>query len=129
MRNKTTRIVLLFLVLAAAGFFIYKLTAKSNNPKEPGTPPAGGASARGGGAGRPILVDAYVITPVKLDENIEASGTLQSNEEVELKPEITGRITKIYFKEGVKVSKGTLLIKIYDGDILAQIRKLELQQQ
>ncbi len=122
MRNKTTRIVLLFLVLAVAGFFIYKLAAKSNNPKEPEAP-RGGATAgagRGGGAGRPILVDAYVVTPIKLDENIEASGTLQSNEEVELKPEITGRITKIFFKEGAKVSKGTLLIKLYDGDILAQ---------
>lgn len=131
MRNKTTRIVLLFLVLAVAGFFIYKLAAKSNNPKEPEAPRGGAAAGagRGGGAGRPILVDAYVVTPIKLDENIEASGTLQSNEEVELKPEITGRITKIFFKEGAKVGKGTLLIKLYDGDILAQIRKLELQQQ
>ncbi|MBO9152559.1 efflux RND transporter periplasmic adaptor subunit [Chitinophaga sp. GCM10012297] len=133
MRNKTTRIVLLFLVLAVAGFFIYKLTAKSNNPKEPETASRGGnagsAAAARGGAGRPIMVDAYVIAPVKLDENIEASGTLQSNEEVELKPEITGRITKIFFKEGAKVSKGTLLIKLYDGDILAQIHKLELQRQ
>ncbi|MGN6510245.1 MAG: efflux RND transporter periplasmic adaptor subunit [Chitinophaga sp.] len=127
MRNKTTRLVLLFLVLAVAGFFIYKLAAKSNNPKEPEAAPK--AEAARGGGGRSILVDAYVAKPVKLNESIEASGTLQSNEEVELKPEITGRITHIYFKEGVKVSKGTLLIKLYDGDILAQIRKLELQQQ
>ncbi len=127
MRNKTIRLVLLFLVLAVAGFFIYKMAAKSNNPKEPGAAPKAEASRSGGG--RSILVDAYVVKPVKLNESIEASGTLQSNEEVELKPEITGRITHIYFKEGVKVSKGTLLIKLYDGDILAQIRKLELQQQ
>ncbi len=123
MRNKTFRIVLVCLLLAVAGFFIYKLTAKSN-PKEPAGPPA---AARG--AGRPILADAYVVKPVKVDEIIEASGTLQSNEEVELKPEISGRITKIYFQEGTKVSKGALLVKIYDGDILAQLRKLELQRE
>ncbi|WP_109696506.1 efflux RND transporter periplasmic adaptor subunit [Chitinophaga deserti] len=123
MRNKTLRIVILFLVLAVAGFFIYKLTAKSE-PKA-GGPAAGGARP----AARPIQADAYVVKPVKLDEIIEASGTLQSNEEVELKPEITGRITQIHFKEGAKVAKGTLLIKIYDGDILATLRKLELQRE
>lgn len=122
MRNNTLRIAILFLVLAVAGFFIYKLTAKSE-PK-PGAPAAGARPA-----GRPIMADAYVVKPVKLDEIIEASGTLQSNEEVELKPEITGRITNIYFKEGAKVAKGTLLIKLYDGDILAQLRKLELQRE
>ncbi|WP_126244451.1 efflux RND transporter periplasmic adaptor subunit [Chitinophaga rhizosphaerae] len=122
MRNKTLRIIILFLVLAAAGFFIYKLTAKPG--AKPGAPSAGGRPA-----GKPIMADAYVVKPVKLDEIIEASGTLQSNEEVELKPEITGRITHIYFKEGAKVAKGTLLIKLYDGDILAQLRKLELQRE
>jgi len=122
MRNKSIRIILLFLVLAGAGYFTYRLLAK-DDPKTPAGPPA----ARSGG--RTILADAYVVKPVTLDESIEASGTLQSNEEVELKPEITGRITNIYFKEGTTVSKGTLLIKLYDGDIRAQIRKLELQQQ
>lgn len=124
MRSKTFRIVLLFLILAVAGFFVYKMTAKSE-PKES----AGPSKAAGRGAGRPILADAYVVKPVLLDQAIEASGTLQSNEEVELKPEITGRITNIYFKEGTKVNKGALLVKIYDGDITAQIRKLELQRE
>lgn len=123
MRNKTIRIVLLFLVLIAAGYFTYRLLAKSDKPA-PAGPAAGGRPA-----GRTILADAYVVKPVTLDESIEASGTLQSNEEVELKPEITGRITNIYFKEGVNVAKGTLLIKLYDGDIRAQIQKLELQRQ
>ena len=123
MRNKTIRIVLLFLVLVAAGYFTYRLLAKDSK-KAPAGPPAAARPA-----GRAILADAYVVKPVTLDESIEASGTLQSNEEVELKPEITGRITNIYFKEGAKVSKGTLLIKLYDGDIRAQIQKLELQRQ
>lgn len=123
MRNKSIRIVLLFLVLVAAGYFTYRLLAKDGK-KAPAGPPAAARAA-----GRAILADAYVVKPVTLDESIEASGTLQSNEEVELKPEITGRITHIHFKEGTKVGKGTLLIKLYDGDIRAQIQKLELQRQ
>lgn len=127
MRNKTFRIVLLFLALALAGFLIYKLTAKSS-PKEPEA--AGGAAkatARGGGRG--TLSDAYVVKPVKLDQAIEASGTLQANEEIEVKPEISGRITGLYFKEGTQVAKGALLVKIYDEDLKAQLQKLQLQQQ
>ncbi|MGX5818482.1 efflux RND transporter periplasmic adaptor subunit [Chitinophaga lutea] len=126
MRNKTLKTVIIIVILAVVGFLVYKFTAGSN-PKEPkaSAPAAGGGRA----AGRPILADAYVVKPVKLDEIIKASGTLQSNEEVELKPEITGRITQIYFKEGAQVSKGTLLIKLYDGDIRAQLQKLELQRE
>lgn len=125
MRNKSFRTVLLILVLAVAGFFVYRIFFKKN-PKGPGP----GVSAPGGArTGAPLLSDAYVVKPVSLDEAIEASGTLQSNEEVELKPEITGRIINIYFKEGAKVSKGTLLIKLYDGDIKAQLEKLQLQRE
>ncbi len=89
------------------------------------------ANARGGAAGgnRPLLADAYVVKTTKLDETIEASGTLQSNQEIEVKPEITGRIVGLYFKEGVNVSQGTLLVKIYDEDLKAQLQKLQLQQQ
>lgn len=125
MRSKTTRIVLLVLVLIIAGYFIYKMVAKGESKKTEAPAAGAGRSA----AGRAILADAYVVKPVTLDETIEASGTLQSNEEVQLQPEITGRIVKIYFNEGTKVSKGTLLIKLYDGDIRAQIQKLEIQRE
>ncbi len=51
MRNKTLRIVILFLVLAVAGFFIYKLTAKSE-PKPGG--PQQAAPARPENPSRPM---------------------------------------------------------------------------
>ncbi len=124
MRSKSVLFVLLFSIPAATGLF----SCQSGSKKDPKAP-TGPAPAAGRGPGKPILADAYVVKPVKLDEIIEASGTLQSNEEVELKPELTGRIVQIYFKEGTKVSKGTLLVKLYDGDIRAQLQKLELQRQ
>ncbi|MDB5051628.1 MAG: MexH family multidrug efflux transporter periplasmic adaptor subunit, partial [Fibrobacteres bacterium] len=41
--------------------------------------------------------------------------------------EIQGRVTKVGFREGAKVKKGALLIKINDAEIRAQLRKLENQ--
>lgn len=117
------------LILVAAAIIIGFIVNRISAPEKPGTP--GGSSPAGGRAGgnKNLLVDAYVVQTTSLNESIEASGTLQSNEEVQVQPEITGRITGLYFKEGTHVSKGTLLVKIYDEDLKAQLQKLELQQQ
>ncbi|NIG52824.1 efflux RND transporter periplasmic adaptor subunit [Chitinophaga sp. Cy-1792] len=76
-----------------------------------------------------VVIDAWIVKSSAIDQYIDASGTLQSNEEVEVKPEINGRITHLYFKEGTNVKKGDLLVKIYDEDLKAQLQKLKLQQQ
>jgi membrane fusion protein (multidrug efflux system) len=63
-----------------------------------------------------------------VEDKIYASGTLIANEEVEIRNEIPGKVTAILFKEGTKVKKGDLLLTLYDDDLLAQLKKLELQQ-
>lgn len=112
-------------LLATAGiiaFFIYKkVTGSKANDKQ--------APATKGNNARLMLTDAWIVRSARLDQTIEASGTLQSNEEVEVKPEINGRITHLYFKEGTNVKKGDLLVKLYDEDLKAQLQKLKLQQQ
>jgi membrane fusion protein (multidrug efflux system) len=123
--KKILRTVLLAIVAAIVIFFIYKKVADGERK----TPAGPAARGKGAGGNKPLLTDAYVVKTTKLAQTIEASGTLQSNEEVEVKPEITGRIVGLYFKEGVNVKKGDLLVKIYDEDLKAQLQKLQLQQQ
>jgi membrane fusion protein (multidrug efflux system) len=48
---------------------------------------------------------------------------------VELRSEMTGKVTGIYFKEGSRVKKGDLLVKINDADLQAQQQKLEFQKE
>jgi membrane fusion protein (multidrug efflux system) len=86
-------------------------------------------TAKGGNTKKPLLADAFIVKTSSLNETIDASGTLQSNEEVQIQPEITGRVTGIFFQEGTQVQKGALLVKIYDEDLKAQLAKLQLQQQ
>lgn len=76
----------------------------------------------------PVNVTAYIVKPEKLDNKIYISGTLLSNEEVTLMPEVAGKVLSIAFKEGSVVKKGDLLVKINDEDLQAQLKKLQLQE-
>src|SRR5690242_12459554 len=65
--------------------------------------------AGGPGGARPtVRADAYIVRTKLLLDNIEIPGTLVSNETTEIHPEVAGRITGIYFKEGAFVNKGAL---------------------
>jgi len=123
--KKTVRTIV---ILAAAGIVIFLVYKKIAGKKSAADPAAAASSAKGGGS-RLLQTDAWIVKTSQLDQSIEASGTLQSNEEVEVKPEINGRITHLYFKEGTNVRKGDLLVKLYDEDLKAQLQKLKLQQQ
>ena len=46
---------------------------------------------------------------------------------IQLHPEVSGRVTGIYFNEGSNVGQGSLLVKLYDGDLQAQLSKLRVQ--
>lgn len=62
-----------------------------------------------------------------VSESIEVPGSIVADESTEIHPEVSGRITGLYIREGARVGKGALLAKLYDGDLQAQKRKLEVQ--
>lgn len=72
-------------------------------------------------------VDAYVVGASTLVNEITVSGSLLPFEEVELKNEVAGRVVKLNLPEGKFVKAGTLLVKIFDDDLQANIRKLRAQ--
>ena len=81
-----------------------------------------------GGAVKELLVNGFIIKPTNINNSIIASGTLLANEEVELHPEVQGKIITLNLNEGTAVTKGTLLVKLYDADLQAQLKKLVLQK-
>lgn len=76
-----------------------------------------------------IPVDAFIIKQIDLENEVSTVGTIIANEEVQIKSELTRKITGIYFKEGTFVPKGKLLFKLDDSDILARLRKLDLDEE
>lgn len=73
------------------------------------------------------FLTAYVVKPTQLDKTITVSGTLKSFDETVLMPEISGRVVKINLPEGKFVKEGTLLVKLFDGDLQANLNKLKAQ--
>lgn len=76
---------------------------------------------------RQLNVNAMVLQPQKLTDVFRTKGQLLPDEEVDLSFEASGKITNIYFKEGTFVKKGTLLAKVNDQPLLAELKKLEAQ--
>ena len=73
-------------------------------------------------------VNAYVVKPEKLGNEISVTGTVLANEEADLVSEISGKITTMHLQEGSPVSKGDLLVKINDAELQAQLKKLKSEQ-
>lgn len=119
LKLKRMKWVLVLLLLLAA-LAIPKLLVSGKNPSGR---PAGGSQQN------LLAVQARVVQPKLLQNAIRTTGTLQANEEVELRSEATGRVTGIYFREGSRVSKGDLLVKINDADLRAQLQKLQFQKE
>ena len=72
-------------------------------------------------------VEWTIVKTSFLQEAINISGTLKPFEETTLQPEVSGRIVKINLPEGKYVSQGTLLVKLYDADLQAQLHKANTQ--
>jgi membrane fusion protein, multidrug efflux system len=78
--------------------------------------------------GRSALeVNALVVSLSSLDHAYSYTGTLLANEEIDLRPEISAKVTGILFKEGTQVRKGQHLVKMFDDDLQAQLKKNKLQ--
>ena len=75
----------------------------------------------------PIQVEAFVVRTKALNESIDVPGTLLPYETTEIRPEISGRIVDLNIAEGRVVQKGTLLVKLFDEDLQARLKKLEVQ--
>ena len=77
----------------------------------------------------PAKVEGFIVKKVNFAQQIEVPGNVIANESVEIHPEVAGRITSLMVGEGNFVRKGTLLAKLYDADLQAQLKKLEVQLQ
>ena len=76
---------------------------------------------------RVLNVNAKIIKPQLLTDQIQISGSLMPDEEVDLSFETSGKIVEINFDEGTTVKKGQLLAKVNDRQLQAQLQRLVAQ--
>ena len=112
-------------LIFTCGFFVGMVSCKSKSAEKQTTQ----TTQRGGGGGRqgPQRVDVVIASPQKITESIEVPGTLIASETTEIHPEVSGRLTMLNVREGAYVGRGSVIAKLYDADLQAQLRKLQAQ--
>ncbi|MES1216543.1 MAG: efflux RND transporter periplasmic adaptor subunit [Bacteroidota bacterium] len=111
MVQRQTPVIFLSFLLIVCVLFSCKGKPKVVKPKE--TPPP--------------IVDIIIATPQPVTNAIEANGTVLANEYVELHPEVSGRLIFLNVKEGDHVTKGSVIARINDADLEAQLQKSKVQ--
>lgn len=86
-------------------------------------------AAKPGAAKGPMMVNGYIVKTGAVSEPLELPGALLPMEETEIHPEVNGRIVGLYLNEGAIINKGALMVKLFDGDLQAQLKKLKVQLQ
>jgi membrane fusion protein (multidrug efflux system) len=84
-------------------------------------------TTRGGQGQQATTVDVIIANPSNISNTIEANGTVVAGEYVEVRPEISGRVTFLNVNEGSRVAKGAVIAKINDADLRAQLNKIKVQ--
>jgi membrane fusion protein, multidrug efflux system len=96
--------------------------------------PAGGASAARaasagapGGQGGPASVEVAKVEVARIEEDAQAVGSLRAIQTVIVRPELSGRITRLGFTDGGRVRKGQLLVQLDNTLQDAQLKQAQAQ--
>jgi membrane fusion protein (multidrug efflux system) len=75
----------------------------------------------------PVMVEVIIAGDEDVSSNLEVNGSVLSNEMVELRPEISGRLVYLNIPDGASVKAGTMLAKVNDADLQAQLEQQRIQ--
>ena len=89
-------------------------------------PAASNASAPAG-ASRPPAVEAATVAITRIVDDSQTVGSLRSRQSVVLRPEVSGRITALNFRDGERVRKGQLLVQFDDQLPRAQVQQSQAE--
>ncbi|MEO5911526.1 MAG: efflux RND transporter periplasmic adaptor subunit [Pelobium sp.] len=112
MKIKYIVYAIIFLLLA---YLIYnRITAGKGKESEKN---AGGQ----GGAAPATTVNGMIVSTQDFSNAVSVSGTIEADEQVQVRSEISGLVRSINFQEGTNVGRGALLVKIDDRELQAQL--------
>ncbi|KPF67534.1 hypothetical protein IP69_12485 [Bosea sp. AAP35] len=107
--------LLLIIGLAGGGYYGYRHYKQTQVPAQAAAPAARGA----------VPIEVTRIERATVNEEVEALGTLAADESVVIAPEIAGRVTALGFKEGQRVERGQLLVRLDTAILDAELKQLQ----
>lgn len=123
MKNKKKWILVGLIVCALVAWGIYAHQPKQNEELKEADKQSTATQKK-----KSVLnVNAVVIRPGRLIDEIQVTGLLLPDEEVDLSFETSGQVVEIDFEEGTHVTKGQLLAKVNDRQLQAQLKRLQAQ--
>jgi len=116
---KLKHIVYTILIVGFGAFIAYRIASNKNKNDD---------SKDKGGKNKTMTVSGIVVQTQTFDNNLSLSGSIEANEQVEIRSEISGIVEGIYFKEGSNVTKGQLLFKVNDIELRAQLAQAKTKE-
>ncbi|MBF7091651.1 efflux RND transporter periplasmic adaptor subunit [Flavobacterium sp. ALJ2] len=111
---KIKNLVYALLIIGIGGFIAYRIVSNKNKNDE-----SKGQNSKN----NPITVSGVVVNTQTFDNNLSLSGSIEANEQVEIRSEVSGIVEGIYFNEGSNVTKGQVLFKVNDLELKAQLKQ------
>ena len=93
---------------------LFSCSSKKSENEKQGPPP-------------PQIVDVIIAGYQSIENKVEVNGSVLANESVEIHPEVSGRLIFLNMTDGAIVKEGTILAKINDAELQAQLLKSNTQ--
>lgn len=122
-----SRIMSKHIVPAGIIFLLIAILTTSCKDEKKGPAPGNQQAGRGGQGNMPVQAEGFIVKARPMSEDLEVPGSLLPYEETAIMPEISGRVVALNFREGNFVGKGVILAKLFDGDLQAELKKLQVQ--
>lgn len=116
---KIKYIVYTLLIVVFGSLIVYRITENSSEKDD---------TKGKEGSGKSTIVSGIVAKTETFDNNLSLSGSIEANEQVEIRSEVSGIVEGIYFQEGSNVAKGQVLFKVNDSELRAQLRQAQTKQ-
>ncbi len=108
--KKITSYVIFIILLIALGYTAYRFLHHSSKQSGMHKMP-------------PTVVETAKVENTTWQEEISATGTLNANQGVMIRPDVAGQVTKIFFKSGTYIEQGKPLVQIYPDILQAQLAR------
>ena len=124
MASRAIHFLVVALGLAGAGTAAWWLQKPASAPVSGPSAPVD-ASAKG--PQQAVAVEVANVRAMALHDEAQAVGSLRSRRTVMLRPEVSGRVTQLNFRDGARVRKGQLLVQFDDQLPRAQVLQAQAE--